>query len=250
VPLDPQRARDQLAVLVRHFGPGKYGGLGRIDAPLELARLVEPSRCFADPGFTCRMAWGRRAKGELRDTRARRMFVSEPGQRMRDVVATHTPVCCVRWTLWIEPAALRKSGVALLRQLAIDAATVAAADHVFVTPWLDYRAKHHSIRTNPNGGTTEQMLGDDPDRGLPGLYWLNLFGPRYVDWLGRDRFAALDATVEPLADGAMLVQFGATPDDAAAMHDRQRAAIPALGDDAFFDLARPDRKLRVPPSDM
>jgi hypothetical protein len=83
---------------------------------------------------------------------------------------------------------------------------------------------------------------------VPGLYWITLFGPRYVSWFGTERFTALDATVETLSDGGRLVQFGESPDDACREETlrRKRAAIEVLGDDAFFDLTRPDRVLRTP----
>jgi hypothetical protein len=222
-PLNPARARTQLALLVRTFGPGKHAG-----RPLAGDDLDEASRVFAHRGSECHVQWGRRVRAELRERRFARM--------------------CTEWTLWIEPAALRKGGVELLHDLAVEATAVAAAEVLFVTPWLDYKAKNQSVTPLPGGGTREVFVGDDPDHGLPGLYWLNVLGARYVEWLGRDRFDFGDgAIVEDLPGGSVLVQFGRTPDEAPTMHARQRAAIQQLGDDAFFDLARPERTLRQPP---
>jgi len=90
----------------------------------------------------------------------------------------------------------------------------------------------------------EQYLGDDPRHGIPGLYWMNIFGPLYADWFGTDRIAAASrfAGTTYLPDGSVYLRFG---DRAEASETRGPSVN---GSDVryrrwqtmrFFDIERP-----------
>jgi hypothetical protein len=48
------------------------------------------------------------------------------------------------------------------------------------------------------------VLGQDPVDAIPGLYWLNYFGPELTRLIGADRLRALDPPAAPLGDGMLL----------------------------------------------
>jgi len=52
----------------------------------------------------------------------------------------------------------------------------------------EYYSQHYSEQARPEvGGTRVAMLGVDPRKALPGVYWGNLFGPPVTEWLGAER---------------------------------------------------------------
>ena len=92
-------------------------------------------------------------------------------------------------------------------------------------------------------------LGPTLERGLPGIYWANFFGPIYVDFFGREKFLTVPAYhKEELPDGGFLVLTAPSPLD----YDRpevrvlEEAILDHLGRDAFFEKAYPEKLCRVP----
>jgi len=137
----------------------------------------------------------------------------------------------------------------LLEQLLCDACRTAHAEYGFVAMDQDYRIKHfQSVKEGVS--EVQQYVGDNPEHGIPGLYWMNFFGPVYVDYFGKEELASLRdrADVVFLDDGPVYLRFGRRPEDsdAPATLEQQRAVIRILGDAAFFDLRDPTRKLEVP----
>lgn len=93
-----------------------------------------------------------------------------------------------------------------------------------------------------------RAIGRDFARYLPGLYWLNFFGPTYVELIGRERLLAAPAPeVKELGDGVFL----ALGDDPAAWDSErrralERAVLNAIGDEYFFSRDAPDRPTKAP----
>ncbi len=82
-------------------------------------------------------------------------------------------------------------------------------------------------------------MGNDAEKGLPGLYWMNVLGSRYVDWLGRSRVEQVRATFQELgSDGSVFLQFGEEFSEAETerVAEMQSAAKRVLAEDAFFDI--------------
>ena len=89
--------------------------------------------------------------------------------------------------------------------------------------------------------------GTDIRKCLPGVYWANFFGEKYVRWFGENLF--LNAPCykkEPLPGGGWLVLTASTP--LAYERDEPRRLELALrrhlGEEAFFDKTRPTRPCR------
>jgi hypothetical protein len=92
-----------------------------------------------------------------------------------------------------------------------------------------------------------RVVGFDLNRALPGLYWLNFFGPELARLIAVGADPALTPMTERLNDGVLL-RLAASPadmlDDAA--HERMVRLRASLGEDLFFDIRQPDRATRSP----
>jgi hypothetical protein len=92
-------------------------------------------------------------------------------------------------------------------------------------------------------------LGPTLERGLPGIYWANFFGPVYVDFFGREKFLTVPAYhKEELPDGGFLLLTAPSPLDYGRpeVQALQEAIIDHLGRDAFFEKAHPEKPCRAP----
>jgi hypothetical protein len=153
------------------------------------------------------------------------------------------------WTVWIEYNQRGKLDVDLVRTFLFGICDVSRADLGFLATDADYANKNRRVEIK-RWGTSERFVGDDPEKGLPWLYWMNVFGKLYVDWFRAGLVYRIPATVNEFrADGSVLLQFSDTPEasESQAALAMQKAARDILGDDAFFDSARPDRLLSIPP---
>jgi hypothetical protein len=96
--------------------------------------------------------------------------------------------------------------------------------------------------------TSVQAIGRLLSKSLPGLYWLNYFGPIYVDLIGRQRLLSAPAyEVKPVGNGILLA-LDASPDNwqSAAYRAREQATIAHLGKQYFFSRDDPDRPTIAP----
>jgi hypothetical protein len=254
-PLDADFAKAQLRFLATFsegvFAPEKCDVYEPLKQKFDPADLEVPVRWLTQPGGECKFKRTRPVsiEGYIANLRFAPLQVrpTEKSEWHEFVPSVPEPVFCTRWTLWIDLAAVRKKGLDILKRFLVEAFRVAEADYAFLTTEADYKGKNFSV-SRDSQGTLEEFVGDDPEKGIPGLYWMNLFGPLYVDWFGGERLKALPATVESQPGGAVFIQFGATPEEAEGIDARQsqRAAIAALGNDAFFDISCPECALRVP----
>ena len=152
------------------------------------------------------------------------------------------------WTA--EDELLKKPGAAeqiedLFRRLAValDAywgAVFHSEDFERQNVLLDWRGPDGSVEPYA-------VRGVDPACAVPGLYWLNYFGPTFCDFVG---MAALEATApetEALGEGRLL-KLADSPEETLHAETRERAAElrRALGEDLFFDIADPERATRAP----
>ncbi len=96
--------------------------------------------------------------------------------------------------------------------------------------------------------TDGHYIGIDFQRYLPGLSWLNFFGPLYCDFIGRKRLlTAPGKWVKELA-GGVLIALGDSPYEWDSLEYRERcAAVEAyLGQEYFFNITDPNRNTRAP----
>jgi hypothetical protein len=95
---------------------------------------------------------------------------------------------------------------------------------------------------------TAKAVGVNLKRSLPGLYWLNFFGPDYTELMGRACLAAVPAPiVESVGDG-VCVGLGDTPLDwnTEGYKQREAAVVAHLGAEYFFSKSDPNRTTRAP----
>jgi len=107
---------------------------------------------------------------------------------------------------------------------------------------MDYGYMRHEVVASGRIGLTLE-------RGLPGIYWANFFGPLYVEFFGREKFLSAPAYFkEELPDGGFLLLTAPSPLDYGRPEVRalEEALMDHLGRDAFFEKARPDKLCRVP----
>jgi hypothetical protein len=92
------------------------------------------------------------------------------------------------------------------------------------------------------------VVGVDLSQGLPGLYWLNYFGPWYCEAIGRDRLLSTPAAWIKETTNGVVVALGYSPNDwnATDYRARCRAAEQHLGKKWFFNKDDPNRKLVTP----
>jgi hypothetical protein len=242
-PLDDQAARQALA-FVTQSGDGAL-------RPEECG-VYEPFEPFRADALERYVAWLTSPGGEFGFRRAATPFPLQgrlSNLLMPETATAPPPAFCTRWRVRLDSTAVGSRGPEFLKQLLIDACQRARADYAAIATDRDYRMKHFtSVRDGVSD--VQQYVGDDPGQGIPGLYWMNVFGPLYVDYFGRDKLTAVAdlANVTFLDDGAVFVRFGRRPEESesAATLELQRAVIRTLGDAAFFDLRHPHRTLTVP----
>jgi hypothetical protein len=118
-----------------------------------------------------------------------------------------------------------------------------------------HRATGNGTMTGAGRGKPLFMVtSHDLKRGIPDIYWMTLFGRRYVDMFGRERLrTAPAAKAELLPDGSALLQASLRSGDVVAPGGsfaavRQRI-IEHLGRDAFYDPRRPDARTVTPAFD-
>lgn len=252
---DDATARRQLEWLANFDGgnyrPSKCGVSEPLRGDFDPAALVEPVRWLSQPGgeFKFSRAKPVRMEGYLANQRFAPVRIrTGKGDWKPFVPKVAEPVFVSVWTVWIEISAVQKFGIDSLRNFLTGAFDVAGADFAFLTTESDYKRKHFSV-TRDSKGTVEEFVGDDPERGLPGLYWMNIFGKAYADWFGAANWGQVKATVrEPRPDGSLFLQFGeqAVDADSNAVASMQAIAKDRLGTNAFFDIAAPKRMLVTP----
>ena len=94
-----------------------------------------------------------------------------------------------------------------------------------------------------------RMMGLDPSRYLPGLYWMNVFGRPYVKLIGRRHLMGLPGTIPRQAGAGVLVQFGNDPFAWRSQNYKVATAraLDHIGRRYFFDRHARKRQTIAPP---
>ncbi len=105
--------------------------------------------------------------------------------------------------------------------------------------FLVWRTQHPRAKDPVRGVTTMRGVGVKLEKGIPGIYWGNYFGPFYVDWFGREKFETLPCVEKRWLDtGGIFFTTAPTPFDWDTPQARQlqQEVKKHLGADAFFDM--------------
>jgi len=146
----------------------------------------------------------------------------------------------------------RNPGAGEMRDWCARLFRAARADFAFVGAKAEYDAKN-LIRTESETGTGQCIEGLDLEYHLPGIYWVNFFGPAYLDYFGAERLRKAPwLEVTDLGDAGLQCTTCAEPADWALREarDRQQAIRAALGEEHFFDRRAPKRPTRAPDFDF
>lgn len=149
---------------------------------------------------------------------------------------------------WLATYPSDNNTINSMKHFFINFMKVLEVDFGFFTPEDDYEKKNHLV-TRDAISTSSRFIGDDPEKCLPGMYWVNYFGKLYVDWFTEQKFLTLPAgTKTKLTNGAYVVQCGEKPPLPGETENQviEQQAIEHLGSGAFFDIRRLDRKCVTP----
>jgi hypothetical protein len=121
-------------------------------------------------------------------------------------------------------------------------------------PWFaragmsaEFRAKNISTE---GGGM--RAIGVDVAKYLPGLYWMNFYGRRYSEYLGRERLLRTPAhSIRDVGDG-ILLELAEDPSSWSGQEYRaaEVCALSHLGTEHFFSRAQPNRPTVAQPFDL
>jgi hypothetical protein len=100
------------------------------------------------------------------------------------------------------------------------------------------------------GPIVANAVGINLRKHLPGIYWANFFGPRYVEFFGEGRLMSAPAhDVQRLGEAGILLLMSKSPFDydKAEVKETEEAVVEHLGPEAFFFKSDPEeKKYRAP----
>lgn len=228
-------AQQQMAALVSFdrgiMSPDKWGTFEPLKMPFNIENFSIPVECLAKPGgsFFYRKGKPIQISGEIWN------LTHPPMARFP------SPLFANYWTGRFEGGWVEKVGIRTVEDCVYEMFRTSGSDFGFLTTEEDLKAKNTSARHY-------SYQGMKLEKGLPGLYWLNLFGPGFASWLGVDTFPSqlAESTIE--RGDIWSFRFSATPERCRDIDilQRQRATIEWLGSDRFFDMRSPERELSSP----
>jgi len=218
--------------------------------PFDPTNIKEPVRWLSTPGIAFVFRKGKPAciAGEVNNRLHRELWtIDEDKRRVPLKPKFPPPLFTCRWMVWFDRSWSRKIGYTKLKAFAAEMFRVSRAEFGFLTTEEDYKARNFLV-TREGQLTRERFVGADPEHGMPGLYWITLFGSQLTEWLGREKLSAGPGSVEPLAGDGTLLQFGESPDTCRSPEvlAQQRIIIERLGEQRFFDITSPGRTLESP----
>jgi len=158
------------------------------------------------------------------------------------------PIFVIELCLWLDMKALKVLGPEAIIQFFIDFYLQIGGEYGYMAAYDDHRLKNY--RAVPTQiGTSHRFEGDNLEKCLPGIFWINIFGGPYVDWFGKQKLAETPCfRHQELPDGSQYIQAAEDvmyyQDPAGA--ERDRHIIEHLGSDAFYDISIPDKVCRMP----
>jgi hypothetical protein len=106
----------------------------------------------------------------------------------------------------------------------------------------------HPEFARSNLDTTKGMraIGRDVRTALPGIYWLNIFGPPYVDLIGEHRLLDAPADTAKRSGNHVTIRTYRDAQDWQVNDEARHRLAAALGAEHFFDRNDPTRRHRAP----
>ena len=254
-PLDPVNTEAQITALSTFegglFKPEKCDVNEPVRERFDAKDIHEPVRWLSQPGgrFKFRKSKPPRIEGYISNLRFREIRTSDSKKGPWIPVKSRfpEPAFLTRWVVWLDAAAATRLGTAVLKRFLIKMFRVSMSEYGFLTTEEDHRKKNFKV-TVEGASTVECYVGTDPAMGVPGIYWMNLFGPTYAAWLGKEKLERATGIHESLPEGSLFVQFGGVPETCSSPEivRQQRDVIAALGEEKFFNIDDPERYIQTP----
>jgi hypothetical protein len=102
-----------------------------------------------------------------------------------------------------------------------------------------------NIRNSAEG---MNVLGRNMRNHLPGLYWLNIFGPKYRDFIGDNKFNGLETYCTEIVGLSRVIELYDNPEDWSTKIGRDTCKNVAnkIGEEYFFNKEKPNAKTIAP----
>jgi len=212
--------------------------------------MSEPVRWLSQPGayFQFKQSKPFRIEGFIHNRKRGELWTRERegGPLVAVLPKFPEPLFTTHWVLWFGWSLVESKGVDVLKRFVKEAFVASRSDYGYLALEEEQKSKNLLV-TEDQRKTTTKFVGNDPEYGLPGLYWINVFGPVYTAWFGT-ALARVPAAIETVQGDSILVQFGDSPEDwrSEGVVESQRRTTEVLGRDRFFSLADPDRPRQTP----
>lgn len=228
-------ARDQITALSEFAGgltrPDQCSKAEPIRTPFDPADISEPVRWLSKP------------QGRFFYKKGRPVCVAGELWNMAHPSSARfpSPLFINRWTGRFDGKWATRVRIERVEDFVSEMFKKTGSDFGFLTTEIDLKFKNTSA-------TRYSLQGFDLAKGIPGLYWNNLFSDDLAGWLGLSTIPKELASLVRLPHGGWLLKFCESPDRCRDIDvlQKQRAAIEWLGAEKFFDIRFPDRKLDSP----
>jgi hypothetical protein len=158
------------------------------------------------------------------------------------------PVFLTELCLWLDVKVLKVLGADAIIQFFIDFYLQIGGEYGYLAADEDHHLKNY--RAVPiDIGISHRFEGDNLEKCLPGIFWVNIFGGAYVDWFGKQKLAKTPCfRHHELPDGSHYIQVAENvmyykdPDGV----EQDNRILQHLGPDVFYDIKDPDKICRVP----
>jgi len=252
--LTAENSLDQLRLLSDFenglFRPTKCDTSEPVREKFDPNDLTEPVRWLSQPGayFQFKQSKPFHIEGFIHNCKRAQLWTREKkrGPLVPIVPKFPEPRFVGHWVVWMDLRLLESVGPDTLKRFFKEACSVSQSEYGYLASEEDQKLKNFLVRKEEEV-TTTRFIGNDPEFGIPGLYWVNMFGRDYVKWFD-DAKQRIPASVEDLPKGGMLIQFGQTPLawQSEAVVKQQQETMSVLGTDKFFDIKNPDAILATP----
>ncbi|MEQ1488314.1 MAG: hypothetical protein ABL920_07450 [Methylotenera sp.] len=93
-----------------------------------------------------------------------------------------------------------------------------------------------------------RILGRNMRNHLPGLYWLNIFGPKYRDFIGDKNFNLLETHCSELVGLSRVIELYENPEDWSIKiaSDTCKSITQKIGEEYFYNKEKPNAKTIAP----
>ncbi len=252
-PLDHDGAKEQISALCQFEGglllPTKSDASEPIREPFDPEDIGGPVRWLSQPGgaFFFKRTKTPKLNGYIANRKRPKIWTTSDAGRSVPVISMYAePIFATQLVAWLDGRLLKQKGPEVVTKFLLALFNAAKGDYGYATAEEDQKEKNF-LTIESETTITTKFVGTDPEFGIPGLYWTNIFGQAMTEWLG-EKLWSIPGKVDRVSAGTTLVQYGESPEtsQSSEVREQQILAIAKLGREKFFDLAEPDRRLAVP----